>query len=95
MQPVQRAILGTVFLAIGYLAAVLTSLAFLPQVLQTWRSRSAGDLSLGTLVAQSSGVSLWIAYGVGIGSAPVIVANAVTLTLMILLLIMKLAFRTR
>jgi MtN3 and saliva related transmembrane protein len=77
--------------AIGFTAATLTALAFLPQVLKTWRTRSAGDLSMAMLLAQGTGVMLWIAYGVSLRSAPVIVGNIVTLTLTLLLLAFKLA----
>jgi MtN3 and saliva related transmembrane protein len=68
----------------------LTALAFLPQVLKTWRTRSSGDLSAVMLTAQSTGVALWIVYGIAIGSTPVILANAVTLTLCLALLVFKL-----
>ncbi len=66
---------------LGYLAATLTTAAFLPQVLHTWRSRSARDLSVAWLVTFSIGVAGWLAYGVLMHSRPVIVGNAVTLGL--------------
>lgn len=75
--------------AIGFAAATLTSLAFLPQILKAWRSRSAGDLSTSMLVAQGLGVALWIVYGVAIAAWPLIVANTVTLTMTVLLLVLK------
>jgi len=75
--------------AVGFTAATLTALAFLPQVLKVWRSKSSGDLSVGMLVAQSTGVALWIVYGVAIASLPLIVSNTVTLTLSVLLLTLK------
>ena len=75
--------------AIGFAAATLTSLAFLPQILQAWRSHSAGDLSTSMLVAQGLGVALWLVYGVAIAAWPLIVSNAVTLTMTILLLVLK------
>jgi MtN3 and saliva related transmembrane protein len=74
---------------IGFVAGLLTAFAFFPQVLKTWRTRSSRDLSAVMLTAQSTGVALWIVYGVGIGSAPVIVANAVTLTLCLALVAFK------
>ena len=79
---------------IGFVAATFTALAFLPQVLKAWRSRSAGDLSAGMLLTQSIGVALWIVYGLAIRSAPIIVANAITLTLTLLLLVFKKAFES-
>lgn len=66
---------------LGYLAATLTTAAFLPQVLHTWRSRSARDLSVAWLVTFSIGVAGWLAYGVLMHSRPVIVGNVVTLGL--------------
>ena len=55
---------------IGFVAGLLTAFAFLPQVLKTWRTRSSGDLSAMMLTAQSTGVALWIVYGIAIGSTP-------------------------
>jgi MtN3 and saliva related transmembrane protein len=75
---------------IGFVAGILTAFAFLPQVLKTWRTRSSGDLSAMMLTAQSTGVALWIVYGIAIGSTPVILANAVTLTLCLALMVFKL-----
>jgi MtN3 and saliva related transmembrane protein len=78
---------------IGYSAALLTTLAFVPQVLKSWRSKSVGDFSLITLCAFTSGVLLWLVYGYAIGSLPVILANATTLLLSGVLLALK--FRER
>ncbi len=66
---------------LGYAAGFLTTVAFVPQVLQVYRSRSARDVSLGMFVLFSTGVVLWLVYGVWIESPPVIWANAVTLVL--------------
>ncbi len=79
--------------ALGFVAGTLTAVAFLPQVIKTWRTRSAADLSTIMLLAQSTGVALWIVYGVAIRSLPVIVSNVVTLTLALLLLMFKAAGR--
>jgi len=76
--------------AVGFVAGALTAFAFLPQVMKTWRTRSCGDLSMAMLGAQSAGVSLWIVYGVAIDSIPVILSNAVTLTMCVVLLGFKL-----
>ena len=75
---------------LGFVAGALTAFAFLPQVLKTWRTRSCGDLSMTMLGAQSAGVGLWMLYGVFIDSFPVILANAVTLTMCLVLLVLKL-----
>lgn len=66
---------------LGYVAGFLTTVAFVPQVLQVFRSRSTRDVSLGMFLLFSTGVALWLAYGVWIGSPPVIWANTITLLL--------------
>ena len=78
--------------AIGIVAGVLTTLAFVPQVIRVWRTRSARDLSLASFAIFTAGVALWMIYGVAIDALPVIVANAVTLVLAAAILVMKLAF---
>jgi MtN3 and saliva related transmembrane protein len=78
------------FEATGLVAALLTTLAFLPQVVQTWRSRTAAGLSLPMLVSLATGVALWLVYGLGTGQVPVILANGVTLGLVAVLLGLKL-----
>jgi MtN3 and saliva related transmembrane protein len=78
--------------AIGIVAGVLTTLAFVPQVIRVWRTRSARDLSLASFAIFTAGVALWLLYGVAIDALPVIVANAVTLVLAAAILVMKLAF---
>jgi len=77
---------------IGYSAAMLTTLAFVPQVIKTWRSKSAGDFSLGTWSAFTVGVLLWLVYGVALGAVPVIVANAITLAQSLLLVALTLRY---
>lgn len=67
--------------AMGYAAATLTTAAFVPQVAKTWRTGSARDLSLTMLLAFSTGVVLWMVYGILIGSWPVILANGTTAAL--------------
>lgn len=74
---------------VGTLAGALTTLAFIPQVIKTWRSRSAADISLVMFLLFSSGVLLWLIYGVLIGSKPVIIANIITLILALSILWLK------
>jgi MtN3 and saliva related transmembrane protein len=78
---------------LGLVAATLTTLAFLPQVVKTWRSRSARDVSTAMFLLLCLGVSLWVAYGLLIKSAPVVVANALTLGLAAAMLAMKRRYR--
>lgn len=63
---------------IGLLAGGLTTIAFLPQVLKTWKSKSAKDISLEMFLTFCTGVFLWIIYGLCVGDIPVIVANIMT-----------------
>lgn len=77
---------------VGSLAALCTTLAFVPQVIQIWRSRSARGVSLPMYVMFTMGVILWLAYGVMLASIPIIVTNAVTLCLAISVIVMKLKF---
>ncbi|RKQ73545.1 SemiSWEET family sugar transporter [Oceanibaculum indicum] len=79
---------------VGGIAAVLTTLSFLPQVLKAWRSRSARDVSLLMLLLFLAGVLLWLCYGLALGSLPLILANAVTAVLILAILAAKLRFRT-
>ena len=74
---------------IGLAAGTLTTIAFLPQVIKTWRSKSTKDISLGMYSAFSAGLSLWIVYGFSINSTPVIITNVVTLILAVLVLLLK------
>ena len=74
---------------IGTLAGILTTIAFIPQVAKTWRTGSAGDISLMMFLLFSSGVLLWLIYGVLLHAMPIIVANAVTLSLSASILVLK------
>jgi MtN3 and saliva related transmembrane protein len=78
---------------LGLVAGTLTTVAFFPQVIKTWRSRSAKDISLGMFSLFSVGVFLWMLYGIHIGAMPVIVSNAVTLVLAVTILLFKLRFK--
>jgi len=78
---------------LGLLAGSLTTAAFLPQVLKTWKSRSAKDLSLGMFSLFCLGVLLWLVYGIVVNDVPVIAANLLTLLLASTLLFFKLRFR--
>lgn len=66
---------------IGLLAGILTTISFLPQVIKTWRSKSAKDISLSMFLTFCMGVILWIVYGICIGNFPIILTNLLTLIL--------------
>lgn len=66
---------------LGLAAGTLTTVAFIPQLAKAWRSKSTGDLSWAMVITFSTGVLLWLIYGIWIDSLPVILANSVTLVL--------------
>ena len=83
----------TVTTALGLAAGTLTTLAFIPQVLRVWRTRSARDISLPTFAALTAGTVLWLAYGILIADGPLMAANGVTLGLVAAVLWGKIAFK--
>jgi MtN3 and saliva related transmembrane protein len=72
--------------AIGLGAAFCTTIAFLPQAIKTWRTRSAKDISLGMFLIFSTGVALWLIYGLLQHDIPLITANGITLVLALIIL---------
>jgi len=74
---------------IGSLAGCLTTIAFIPQVVRTWRTRSAQDISLFMFLLFTSGVLLWLIYGILLHALPIILANGITLALSTSILVMK------
>ena len=77
---------------VGYLAAFLTTCSFVPQAWHTFRTRDVGGISLGMYTAFAVGVALWLAYGILLHAWPIVLANAVTLSLAVAILAMKLRF---
>ena len=76
----------------GYFAAILTTLAFLPQLIKTLKTKKAEDVSLITLIMFLTGVLSWIIYGYKIASTPILLANLITFVLNLLILIFKITF---
>lgn len=75
---------------VGYVAATLTTLSFMPQAVLTLRTREVHGISVGMYSIFTAGVALWIAYGWVLGQWPIIVANAVTFVLAATILATKL-----
>lgn len=75
---------------IGSIAAVCTTVAFVPQVIKSWRTRDLTGISLPMYTIFTVGVILWLAYGVLIEDWPVIIANAITALLAGVVLLLKL-----
>lgn len=77
---------------LGVTAGTLTTVAFIPQLAKTLKSRSTGDLSWGMVLTFTIGVLLWLIYGIWIDSLPVILANAVTLLLQCGIIALKIKY---
>lgn len=79
--------------SVGYVAALLTTIAFVPQALKSWRTRDLSGVSLPMYGLFTAGVALWLLYGLMLESWPIVVANLATLTLAGLVLILKVRHR--
>ena len=77
---------------VGYGAAILTTLSFVPQAWLTFRTRDVRGISLGMYSVFTVGVSLWLLYGWMMGAWPIVIANGVTLALASVILAMKLRY---
>jgi MtN3 and saliva related transmembrane protein len=75
---------------VGSVAGFCTTISMLPQLHSIWRRKSARDVSLTMLLTLLIGIALWLVYGFGIGSLPIIVTNAVTLVVDLSVLVLKL-----
>jgi MtN3 and saliva related transmembrane protein len=78
---------------VGYAAATCTTIAFLPQLLKAWHTRSTADISLVMFLVLLAGIVLWLTYGVLIRDFPLIAANTVTLLLAGAILVLKLRYK--
>jgi MtN3 and saliva related transmembrane protein len=77
---------------LGFAAATCTTLAYAPQFVKVWRTRSTEDISLGMLLVMVLGLMLWLSYGLLSGDAPLVAANAITIVLAGGILLMKLRY---
>lgn len=77
---------------IGFIAGILTTSSFVPQLLKIHRDRSAKEVSIIMYIIISAGIFLWLVYGLEIGSMPIIGANGVSLTLTILIIAGKIRY---
>jgi MtN3 and saliva related transmembrane protein len=78
---------------LGLVAGTLTTVAFVPQVVKAWRTRSTHDISLWMFSLFNTGLVLWLVYGFRIGSLPIVVSNIVTLVLALTILCFKLRYK--
>jgi MtN3 and saliva related transmembrane protein len=79
--------------ALGLAAGILTTLAYLPQVIKTWQSKSAQALSWSMLIILCIGIVLWLVYGFAVRDIPIIAANMFTLLLASIILALKIRYR--
>ncbi len=78
---------------IGFVAAIFTTVSFLPQAIKVIKTKQTKDLSLGMYMAFTIGVSLWTVYGIIGEFLPIIIANAITLIFAVIILIMKIKYK--
>jgi MtN3 and saliva related transmembrane protein len=78
---------------VGFSAACLTMFAFIPQIIKIFKTKSAKDVSVVTLLELSLGVTLWLAYGIHLKDMVIIMANSVTLFSLIILLFLYFSYR--
>ena len=78
---------------IGVVAAMLTTISFVPQVWHSFKTRDVSGISLVMYSIFTVGIALWLAYGILLNAWPLIVANGITLTLAMAILLMKLRFK--
>lgn len=74
---------------IGYVAAILTTISFVPQAFKIWKTKSAAGVSLTMYLVMFTGVVLWGVYGLLIKSYPIIIANIITASLLIMIIYFK------
>ncbi|MCX7592658.1 MAG: SemiSWEET transporter [Fischerella sp.] len=77
---------------LGITAGVLTTIAYMPQLIKTWKSKSAHDLSWSMLIILCTGIILWLIYGFSVHDIPIISANIVTLVFASMILVLKIKY---
>ncbi|MDO8776560.1 MAG: SemiSWEET transporter [Burkholderiaceae bacterium] len=78
---------------IGYTAATLTTVSFVPQALHSFRTKDVSGISMGMYSIFTLGITLWLVYGLLINAWPIVIANVITLALAGMILVMKLRYR--
>ncbi|MFH7024292.1 MAG: SemiSWEET transporter [Heteroscytonema crispum UTEX LB 1556] len=78
---------------LGLVAATLTTFSFLPQMIKTWQTKSAKDVSFVMLISFNIGILLWLIYGLYLSALPIILANGVTLVFNLIILWLKIKYR--
>jgi MtN3 and saliva related transmembrane protein len=86
-------ILNFILKYIGFFAAFCTTIAFVPQALKVWKTKSTKDISLYMFIIFTIGVFSWLLYGIIISDLPIMLANGVTLILSLFILGFKLKYK--
>ena len=77
---------------IGYLAGIIVAISLIPQVIKSWKTKSTKDISVMWTLIYLIGLILWIVYGIGILSFPIIIFVSIEALLAISLLILKIKY---
>ncbi len=77
----------------GHIGALLSSITFIPQVLQAWKTKSVGDLSMNMLLIVFTSTIVWLVYAFSLNLLPVIIANSIIFILSTVLIYFKLTFK--
>jgi MtN3 and saliva related transmembrane protein len=78
---------------IGHLGSALSSITFMPQVYQTWKSKTAKDLNIATLIIVFVSTIIWVVYGIGKNLWPVIICNSIICGLSVMLIYFKYRYK--
>ena len=78
---------------IGYIGGVMSSISFLPQVIKIWKTKSAEDLSMLTLIFLSCNMTLWLVYGILNNSKPIWITNSILLAMVACMIYFKIIFK--
>ncbi len=78
---------------VGAAGGIVSSVTFLPQVIKIWKTKSAKDLSMGTLLFLVLNVSLWLLYGILTNLYPIIITNGIVLSMVFIMIYFKLTFK--
>jgi MtN3 and saliva related transmembrane protein len=78
---------------IGILGAVLSSVSFLPQVIKIWKTKSAADISLPTILLLAANAICWLSYGIIKDALPLAITNAIMLTMLVVIIFFKFKFK--
>ena len=80
---------------IGYLAGGMIAISLLPQIVKSWKTKSTNDLSLSWGLISVAGQILWLMYGLGISSQSLAVMSSITLTMAVIMLVMKITYENQ